>query len=59
VAAQVRVPQFCIGGVNEKTLPDVLAAGARRVVIVSDLLRSANIPAYCARIRAALEQAAA
>jgi thiamine-phosphate pyrophosphorylase len=59
VAAQVRVPQFCIGGVNEKTLPDVLAAGARRVVIVSDLLRSADIPAYCARIRAALEQAAA
>jgi thiamine-phosphate pyrophosphorylase len=54
VAAKVRVPQFCIGGVNEKTLPSVLAAGARRVVIVSDLLRSGDIPAYCARIRAAL-----
>ena len=51
VAAQVRVPQFGIGGVSEKTLPAVLAAGARRVVIVSDLLRSDDIPAYCARIR--------
>jgi len=54
VAAEVRVPQFCIGGVNEKTLPEVLSAGARRVVIVSDLLRSGDIPAYCARVRAAL-----
>jgi thiamine-phosphate pyrophosphorylase len=57
VAAKVRVPQFCIGGVNEKTLPSVLAAGARRVVIVSDLLRSDDIRAYCARVRAALSSA--
>jgi thiamine-phosphate pyrophosphorylase len=54
VAAKVRAPQFCIGGVNEKTLPSVLAAGGRRVVIVSDLLRSEDIPAYCRRVRAAL-----
>jgi thiamine-phosphate pyrophosphorylase len=56
VAAKVRVPQFCIGGVNEKTLPAVLAAGARRVVIVSDLLRSGDIPAYCRRVRMLLEK---
>lgn len=31
-------PVFCIGGVNESTLSQVLAAGARRVVIVSWLL---------------------
>jgi thiamine-phosphate pyrophosphorylase len=54
VAAKVSVPQFVIGGVNEKTLPAVLAAGTRRVVIVSDLLKSGDIPAYCARIRATL-----
>jgi thiamine-phosphate pyrophosphorylase len=54
VAEKVRVPQFGIGGVNEKTLPAVLAAGAKRVVIVSDLLRSADIPAYCARVRTSL-----
>jgi hypothetical protein len=29
VRAAVRVPQFCIGGINEATLPEVLAAGAR------------------------------
>ncbi|MEI9998136.1 MAG: thiamine phosphate synthase [Verrucomicrobiota bacterium] len=32
VRAAVRLPQFCIGGVNEATLPEVIAAGARRVV---------------------------
>jgi thiamine-phosphate pyrophosphorylase len=54
VAAAVRVPQFCIGGINETTLPEVIAAGARRVVIVSALLRSGDIPAYCRQVRAAL-----
>lgn len=51
VRARVKVPQFCIGGINEATLPEVLAAGAQRVVIVSDLLRSADIPAYCRQVR--------
>jgi thiamine-phosphate pyrophosphorylase len=56
VRAAVRVPQFCIGGINEQTLPEVVAAGARRVVIVSDLLRSADIPAYCQRVMNRLPQ---
>jgi len=51
VRAAVRLPQFCIGGINEKTLPEVIAAGAQRVVIVSALLQSADIPAYCRRVR--------
>ncbi|MCE0523800.1 MAG: thiamine phosphate synthase [Methylacidiphilales bacterium] len=55
VRAAVRVSQFCIGGINEQTLPEVLAAGARRVVIVSALLRSSDIPAYCRRVREWLE----
>jgi thiamine-phosphate pyrophosphorylase len=55
VRARVKVPQFCIGGINEATLDEVLAAGAQRVVIVSDLLRSADIPAYCRRVRGKLE----
>ncbi len=55
VRTRVRVPQFCIGGINEATLGEVLAAGAQRVVIVSDLLRSADIPAYCRRVRELLE----
>jgi thiamine-phosphate pyrophosphorylase len=51
VRAAGRVPQFCIGGINEATLPEVLAAGARRVVIVSALLQSHDIPAYCRRVK--------
>jgi thiamine-phosphate pyrophosphorylase len=55
VRSAVRVPQFCIGGINEATLPEVIAAGARRVVIVSALLKSEDIPAYCQRVREQLE----
>ncbi|HEV3272517.1 MAG TPA: thiamine phosphate synthase [Candidatus Methylacidiphilales bacterium] len=55
VRAAVRVPQFCIGGINEQTLPEVLAAGAHRVVIVSALLQSEDISAYCQRVRERLE----
>ncbi len=32
------LPVFCIGGINESNLDDVLAAGARRVAIVSAIL---------------------
>jgi thiamine-phosphate pyrophosphorylase len=55
VRAAVRVPQFCIGGINEKTLAEVIAAGAQRVVIVSDLLKSADISAYCRRVKRLIE----
>lgn len=41
-------PMFCIGGINGTTLPSVLQAGARRVVIVSWLLLQPN-PAAAAR----------
>ena len=56
VGAAVKVPQFCIGGINEKTLTEVLAAGARRIVIVSDLLKSTDISAYCRRVREKLDE---
>ena len=39
------MPMFCIGGINSTTLPLVLSAGARRVVIVSWLLQQSNIAA--------------
>lgn len=42
------MPVFCIGGINEATLPAVLEAGARRVVIVSWLLQHPR-PAEAAR----------
>ena len=34
VESQVRVPVVCIGGIDQQTLPEVLAAGARRVAVV-------------------------
>ena len=40
-----QIPAFCIGGITRQTLPQVLAAGARRVVIVSDLLKADNVQA--------------
>jgi thiamine-phosphate pyrophosphorylase len=39
------MPMFCIGGINGSTLPQVLSAGAQRVVIVSWLLQQSNIAA--------------
>ena len=39
------MPVFCIGGVNAATLPAVVAAGARRVVVVSWLLQQADVAA--------------
>jgi thiamine-phosphate pyrophosphorylase len=43
VHERVRVPIFCIGGVNAARLDEVLAAGARRVVVVSAFLQSPDV----------------
>jgi thiamine-phosphate pyrophosphorylase len=47
VHGAVRIPVFCIGGIKPHNLADVLAAGARRVVIVSALLQAEDIAATC------------
>ena len=49
------MPMFCIGGVNAATLPEVLEAGARRVVIVSWLLLQENIAEAARRVIAQIE----
>ena len=54
VHERVKIPIFCIGGINLDTLDAVLAAGARRVVIVSALLRANDIAAYAREVRARL-----
>ena len=38
-----RIPAFCIGGIKSSNLRDVLATGAKRVVVVSELLTAVNI----------------
>jgi thiamine-phosphate pyrophosphorylase len=45
VHEKVRLPIFCIGGIKLDNLRDVIAAGARRVVIVSGLLQAPCIEA--------------
>lgn len=40
--AHASFPIFCIGGITQKNLPDVIVAGAKRVVIVSEFLKSEN-----------------
>ena len=51
------MPLFCIGGINENTLPSVLQAGARRVVIVSWLLQQEDIAGTAQAVIRQLEQA--
>ncbi len=49
------IPMFCIGGINATTLPQVLQAGAKRVVIVSWLLQQADIAAAARKVISMLE----
>ena len=46
VHAAVALPIFCIGGIKIENLEQVLAAGARRVAIVSGLLKAPDIVEY-------------
>lgn len=43
VHTRVKLPIFCIGGVNAARLPAILAAGARRVVVVSAFLLADDV----------------
>ena len=54
VHQSVSIPIFCIGGINLKTLDQVVAAGAKRVVIVSALLKANDIAHYAATAKAML-----
>jgi len=55
--ALIRVPVFCIGGIKRENLELVIAAGARRVVIVSGLLQADEIEAYARDCRMLLAAA--
>ena len=51
----VSIPIFCIGGIKLDNLPEVIAAGARRVVIVSGLLLANDIASYARSLKELLE----
>ncbi|MBK9139279.1 MAG: thiamine phosphate synthase [Verrucomicrobia bacterium] len=46
-AANVRIPWFAIGGITLANLDDVLAAGARRICVVSAILNAPDIARAC------------
>lgn len=50
-----QIPAFCIGGIKRENLTTVLAAGAKRVVIVSDLLTADDITAATREVRNLLD----
>jgi thiamine-phosphate pyrophosphorylase len=51
---EITVPVFCIGGIKIDNLGQVIAAGARRVAIVSGLLKAPDIAKYARACKALL-----
>ena len=54
-AANVTVPWFAIGGITLQNLDAVLAAGARRVCVVSAILNAPDVTDACAEFRRRLD----
>ena len=50
-AAHVTVPWFAIGGINLATVDAVLAAGAKRICVVSAILNAPDVALACAEFR--------
>ena len=57
-AEHVKIPWFAIGGINLVNLPDVIAAGARRICVVSAILDSSDVAATCRGFKDALTTSA-
>jgi len=55
-AAHATVPWFAIGGINLATLDAVLAAGAKRICVVSAILNAPDVAKVCAEFRQRLER---
>jgi len=58
-AQNVQVPWFAIGGIHLQIVDEVLAAGARRVCVVSAILNAPNVAGACKEFRKKLERFAA
>jgi thiamine-phosphate pyrophosphorylase len=50
-AENVKIPWFAIGGINLANLEHVLAAGAKRVCVVSAILNAPDVTKACAEFR--------
>jgi thiamine-phosphate pyrophosphorylase len=53
-AANIHIPWFAIGGITLNNLDDVLAAGARRICVVSAILTADDVTAACRGFKARL-----
>jgi thiamine-phosphate pyrophosphorylase len=53
-AANVSIPWFAIGGITLKNLDEVLAAGARRICVVSAILNAPDVAQACREFRCRL-----
>jgi thiamine-phosphate pyrophosphorylase len=47
----VNIPWFAIGGINLRTLDEVLAAGAKRICVVSAILNATDVTKACSEFR--------
>ena len=54
-SANVTVPWFAIGGINLQTIDEVLAAGAKRICVVSAILNAPDVAKACAEFRQRLK----
>ena len=50
-AENVTIPWFAIGGINLENLGDVLAAGAKRICVVSAILNAPDVAKACVEFR--------
>ncbi|MCS7089444.1 MAG: thiamine phosphate synthase [Verrucomicrobiota bacterium] len=55
-ARHLNVPWFAIGGINLTNLEEVLAAGARRICVVSAILRAPDVRLACRAFRERLDR---
>jgi thiamine-phosphate pyrophosphorylase len=58
-AANVRIPWFAIGGIALENIDEILAAGARRICVVSAILNAVDIANACQQFKQRLLSAPA
>lgn len=54
VGSRVRLPFFCIGGINLENAAGVIKTGAKRIVVVSGILKARDIAGYCRGLKGLL-----
>ena len=53
-AENIRIPWFAIGGIHAGNVDQILEAGARRICVVSDILKASDPQKTCALLKTKL-----